>query len=161
MIPAIGRTGAALTRPVTIIGLRPQGWAIEPTAHRIEKTSPPAAASTVAPSAAPVAVEVVGTSFPGSVARFPAPDVIFGVGMLTGAGNAARRRGGLNVPAVSDAGVADAGRTGEALATHRDIGVSRGDLDAAAVDALDGARIVTHPRDVGATDAQALCRKAW
>jgi alcohol dehydrogenase class IV len=46
-------------------------------------------------------------------------------------------------------------------ATLREIGVSRGDLDAAAVNALDDAYIVTNPRDVSEADARAICQRAW
>jgi alcohol dehydrogenase class IV len=46
-------------------------------------------------------------------------------------------------------------------ATLREIGVSLGDLDAAAVNALDDAYIVTNPRDVSEADARAICQRAW
>jgi alcohol dehydrogenase len=46
-------------------------------------------------------------------------------------------------------------------ATLREIGVSRADLDVAAVNALDDAYIVTNPRDVSEADARAICRQAW
>ena len=46
-------------------------------------------------------------------------------------------------------------------ATLREIGVSQGDLDVAAVNALDDAYIVTNPRDVSAADARAICQRAW
>jgi alcohol dehydrogenase len=46
-------------------------------------------------------------------------------------------------------------------ATLREIGVSRGDLDVAAANALDDAYIVTNPRDVSEADARAICQQAW
>ena len=46
-------------------------------------------------------------------------------------------------------------------ATLREIGLRRGDLDLAAVNALGDAYIVTNPREVGEADARAICRGAW
>jgi alcohol dehydrogenase class IV len=46
-------------------------------------------------------------------------------------------------------------------ATLREIGVSRGELDLAAANALGDAYIVTNPREVSEADARAICRRAW
>src|ERR1700751_3440177 len=60
--------------------------------------------------------EVVSTSA-SMVAKFLVPDVIFGRGVLSQVGQAARRQGGVHVLVVRDPGVAAAGWTGEVL-TH-------------------------------------------
>jgi alcohol dehydrogenase len=60
-------------------------------------------------------VEVVGTNSPHAVAKFLVPDVIFGIGVLSEVGQAARRQGAVHVLVVSDKGVAEAGWTGEVL----------------------------------------------
>jgi alcohol dehydrogenase class IV len=57
-------------------------------------------------------VEVVRTNSP-AVAKFLVPDVIFGRGVLSQVGRAARRQGGVRVLVVSDPGVAKAGWTSE------------------------------------------------
>jgi alcohol dehydrogenase len=46
-------------------------------------------------------------------------------------------------------------------ATLREIGVSRGDLEVAAANALGDAYIVTNPREVSEADARAICQGAW
>jgi alcohol dehydrogenase class IV len=60
-------------------------------------------------------VEVVRTNSPHAVAKFLVPDVIFGVGVLSEVGQAARRQGAVHVLVVSDQGVAEAGWTSEVL----------------------------------------------
>jgi 1,3-propanediol dehydrogenase len=60
-------------------------------------------------------VEVVGTNSPHAVAKFLVPDVLFGVGVLSEVGQAARRQGAVHVLVVSDRGVAEAGWTSEVL----------------------------------------------
>jgi alcohol dehydrogenase class IV len=57
-------------------------------------------------------VEVVRTNS-SAVAKFLVPDVIFGRGVLSQVGQAARRQGGVRVLVVSDPGVAKAGWTSE------------------------------------------------
>jgi alcohol dehydrogenase class IV len=69
-------------------------------------------------------VEVVGTNSPRAVAKFLVPDVIFGVGVLSEVGQAARRQGAVHVLVVSDRGVSEAGWTGEALRHLAEAGVS-------------------------------------
>ncbi|HEY6497463.1 MAG TPA: iron-containing alcohol dehydrogenase [Trebonia sp.] len=58
---------------------------------------------------------MVGTNSPHAVAKFLVPDVIFGIGVLSEVGQAARRQGALHVLVVSDKGVAAAGWTAEVL----------------------------------------------
>jgi alcohol dehydrogenase len=67
---------------------------------------------------------VIGTNSPHSVAKFLVPDVIFGVGVLSEVGQAARRQGAVHVLVVSDPGVAEAGWTGEVLRHLAEAGVS-------------------------------------
>ncbi len=69
-------------------------------------------------------VEVVGTNSPRAVAKFLVPDVIFGVGVLSEVGQAARRQGAAHVLVVSDRGVGEAGWTGEVLGHLAEAGVS-------------------------------------
>jgi alcohol dehydrogenase len=69
-------------------------------------------------------VEVVGTNSPHPVAKFLVPDVVFGVGVLSEVGQAARRQGAVRVLVVSDPGVAEAGWTGEVLRHLAEAGVS-------------------------------------
>jgi alcohol dehydrogenase class IV len=69
-------------------------------------------------------VEVVGTNSPRAVAKFLVPDVIFGVGVLSEVGQAARRQGAAHVLVVSDQGVGEAGWTGEVLGHLAEAGVS-------------------------------------
>ncbi|MCW2895301.1 MAG: iron-containing alcohol dehydrogenase [Actinomycetia bacterium] len=69
-------------------------------------------------------MEVVGTNSPRAVAKFLVPDVIFGVGVLSEAGQAARRQGAVHVLVVSDRGVGEAGWTGEVLGHLAKAGVS-------------------------------------
>jgi alcohol dehydrogenase class IV len=69
-------------------------------------------------------VEVVGTNSPRAVAKFLVPDVIFGVGVLSEVGQAARRQGAARVLVVSDQGVGEAGWTGEVLGHLAEAGVS-------------------------------------
>jgi alcohol dehydrogenase class IV len=69
-------------------------------------------------------VEVVGTNSPRAVAKFLVPDVIFGVGVLSEVGQAARRQGAARVLVVSDQGVGKAGWTGEVLGHLAEAGVS-------------------------------------
>ncbi len=61
---------------------------------------------------------------PARVTKFLVPDVIFGVGVLSQAGEVVRRLGGVRVFVVSDQGVADAGWTGSALKHLADAGVA-------------------------------------
>jgi alcohol dehydrogenase len=67
---------------------------------------------------------VVGTNSPRAVAKFLVPDVIFGVGVLSEVGQAARRQGAAHVLVVSDRGVGEAGWTGEVLGHLAEAGVS-------------------------------------
>jgi alcohol dehydrogenase class IV len=67
---------------------------------------------------------VVGTYSPHSVAKFLVPDVIFGLGVLSEVGQAARRQGAVHVLVVSDQGVAKAGWTSEVLRHLAEAGVS-------------------------------------
>ena len=69
-------------------------------------------------------MEVVGTNSPRAVAKFLVPDVIFGVGVLSEVGQAARRQGAARVLVVSDQGVGEAGWTGEVLGHLAEAGVS-------------------------------------
>ncbi len=69
-------------------------------------------------------MEVVGTNSPRAVAKFLVPDVIFGVGVLSEVGQAARRQGAAHVLVVSDQGVGEAGWTGEVLGHLAEAGVS-------------------------------------
>ncbi|MDX6417515.1 MAG: hypothetical protein QOG28_2135 [Trebonia sp.] len=69
-------------------------------------------------------MEVVGTNSPRAVAKFLVPDVIFGVGVLSEVGQAARRQGAVHVLVVSDRGVGEAGWTGEVLGHLAKAGVS-------------------------------------
>jgi 1,3-propanediol dehydrogenase len=69
-------------------------------------------------------VEVVGTNSSRAVAKFLVPDVIFGVGVLSEVGQAARRQGAAHVLVVSDPGVGEAGWTGEVLGHLAEAGVS-------------------------------------
>jgi alcohol dehydrogenase len=69
-------------------------------------------------------VEVVGTNSPHAVAKFLVPDVIFGTGVLSEVGQAARRQGAVRVLVVSDHGVAEAGWTGEVLRHLAEAGVA-------------------------------------
>lgn len=68
--------------------------------------------------------EVIGTNSAHSVAKFLVPDVIFGIGVLSEVGQAARRQGAVHVLVVSDEGVAEAGWTGEVLRHLAQAGVS-------------------------------------
>lgn len=61
---------------------------------------------------------------PRAVAKFLVPDVIFGVGVLSEVGQAARRQGAARVLVVSDQGVGEAGWTGEVLGHLAEAGVS-------------------------------------
>jgi alcohol dehydrogenase class IV len=61
---------------------------------------------------------------PRAVAKFLVPDVIFGVGVLSEVGQAARRQGAAHVLVVSDQGVGGAGWTGEVLGHLAEAGVS-------------------------------------
>ena len=61
---------------------------------------------------------------PRAVAKFLVPDVIFGVGVLSEVGQAARRQGAAHVLVVSDRGVGEAGWTGEVLGHLAEAGVS-------------------------------------
>jgi len=67
--------------------------------------------------------EVVSTNA-SMVAKFLVPDVIFGRGVLSQVGQAARRQGGVHVLVVSDPGVAEAGWTGEVLSHLAAAGVA-------------------------------------
>jgi alcohol dehydrogenase len=67
---------------------------------------------------------VIGTNSPRAVAKFLVPDVIFGVGVLSEVGQAARRQGAVHVLVVSDRGVGEAGWTGEVLGHLAEAGVS-------------------------------------
>ena len=58
------------------------------------------------------------------MAKFLVPDVIFGVGVLSEVGQAARRQGAAHVLVVSDQGVGEAGWTGEVLGHLAKAGVS-------------------------------------
>jgi alcohol dehydrogenase class IV len=69
-------------------------------------------------------VEVVGTNLTHPVAKFLVPDVIFGIGVLSEVGQAARRQGAVHVLVVSDKGVAEAGWTSEVLRHLAKAGVS-------------------------------------
>jgi alcohol dehydrogenase class IV len=61
---------------------------------------------------------------PHAVAKFLVPDVIFGVGVLSEVGQAARRQGAVHVLVVSDRGVGEAGWTSEVLRHLAEAGVS-------------------------------------
>jgi alcohol dehydrogenase class IV len=61
---------------------------------------------------------------PHAVAKFLVPDVIFGVGVLSDVGQAARRQGAVHVLVVSDPKVGEAGWTGEVLGHLAEAGVS-------------------------------------
>jgi 1,3-propanediol dehydrogenase len=61
---------------------------------------------------------------PHAVAKFLVPDVIFGVGVLSEVGQAARRQGAVHVLVVSDRGVGEAGWTSEVLGHLAEAGVS-------------------------------------
>jgi len=61
---------------------------------------------------------------PHAVAKFLVPDVIFGVGVLSEVGQAARRQGADHVLVVSDPEVGEAGWTGEVLGHLAEAGVS-------------------------------------
>jgi alcohol dehydrogenase len=67
---------------------------------------------------------VIGTNSPHAVAKFLVPDVIFGVGVLSEVGQAARRQGAVHVLVVSDREVSEAGWTGEVLRHLAEAGVS-------------------------------------
>ena len=67
---------------------------------------------------------MIGTNSPRAVAKFLVPDVIFGVGVLSEVGQAARRQGASHVLVVSDRGVGEAGWTGEVLGHLAEAGVS-------------------------------------
>ncbi|MGH3247921.1 MAG: iron-containing alcohol dehydrogenase [Trebonia sp.] len=67
---------------------------------------------------------MVRTNSPHVVAKFLVPDVIFGVGVLSEVGQAARRQGAVHVLVVSDHGVSEAGWTGEVLRHLAEAGVS-------------------------------------
>lgn len=67
---------------------------------------------------------MVGTNSPRAAAKFLVPDVIFGVGVLSEVGQAARRQGAVHVLVVSDRGVGEAGWTGEVLGHLAEAGVS-------------------------------------
>jgi alcohol dehydrogenase class IV len=67
---------------------------------------------------------VIGTNSPRAVAKFLVPDVIFGVGVLSEVGQAARRQGAAHVLVVSDRGVGEAGWTGEVLGHLAEAGLS-------------------------------------
>ena len=67
---------------------------------------------------------MIGTNSPRAVAKFLVPDVIFGVGVLSEVGQAARRQGAAHVLVVSDRGVGEAGWTGEVLGHLAEAGVS-------------------------------------
>lgn len=67
---------------------------------------------------------MVGTNSPHAVAKFLVPDVIFGIGVLSEVGQAARRQGAVNVLVVSDRDVAAAGWTSEVLRYLAEAGVS-------------------------------------
>jgi alcohol dehydrogenase class IV len=61
---------------------------------------------------------------PHAVAKFLVPDVIFGVGVLSEVGQAARRQGAVHVLVVSDRAVGEAGWTSEVLRHLAEAGVS-------------------------------------
>jgi alcohol dehydrogenase class IV len=61
---------------------------------------------------------------PHAAAKFLVPDVIFGAGVLSEVGQAARRQGAVRVLVVSDRQVAEAGWTGEVLRHLATAGVS-------------------------------------
>ena len=61
---------------------------------------------------------------PHAVAKLLVPDVIFGVGVLSEVGQAARRQGAVHVLVVSDPEVGEAGWTGEVLGHLAEAGVS-------------------------------------
>ena len=67
---------------------------------------------------------MAGTNSPHAVAKFLVPDVIFGVGVLSEVGQAARRQGAVHVLVVSDRGVAEAGWTSEVLRHLAEAGLS-------------------------------------
>ena len=58
------------------------------------------------------------------MAKFLVPDIIFGVGVLSEVGQAARRQGGVHVFVVSDPGVVRAGWTSEVLRHLEAVGVT-------------------------------------
>jgi 1,3-propanediol dehydrogenase len=67
---------------------------------------------------------VTAVNAPHAVAKFLVPDVIFGVGVLSEVGQAARRQGAVHVLVVSDPEVGEAGWTGEVLGHLAEAGVS-------------------------------------
>jgi alcohol dehydrogenase class IV len=67
---------------------------------------------------------VAAVNTPHAVAKFLVPDVIFGVGVLSEVGQAARRQGAVHVLVVSDPEVGEAGWTGEVLGHLAEAGVS-------------------------------------
>jgi 1,3-propanediol dehydrogenase len=67
---------------------------------------------------------VAAVNAPHAVAKFLVPDVIFGVGVLSEVGQAARRQGAVHVLVVSDPEVGEAGWTGEVLGHLAEAGVS-------------------------------------
>ena len=69
-------------------------------------------------------MKATGANSPHAVAKFLVPDVIFGVGVLSEVGQAARRQGAVHVLVVSDRGVGEAGWTGEVLGHLARAGVS-------------------------------------
>jgi alcohol dehydrogenase len=64
---------------------------------------------------APRAAGAIAANSPHAVAKFLVPDVIFGVGVLSEVGQAARRQGAVHVLVVSDREVGEAGWTSEVL----------------------------------------------
>jgi len=77
----------------------------------------------LAPALSPVPAPGTAAA-PARVAKFLVPDIIFGVGVLSEVGQAARRQGGVHVFVVSDPGVVEAGWTSEALGYLAAAGVS-------------------------------------
>jgi alcohol dehydrogenase len=67
---------------------------------------------------------VTGVNAPHAAAKFLVPDVIFGVGVLSEVGQAARRQGAVHVLVVSDPEVGEAGWTGEVLGHLAEAGLS-------------------------------------
>jgi alcohol dehydrogenase class IV len=67
---------------------------------------------------------VARVNAPHAIAKFLVPDVIFGVGVLSEVGQAARRQGAVHVLVVSDREVGEAGWTGEVLGHLAEAGVS-------------------------------------
>lgn len=106
----MGRAGGDARAPLGTLGPAPWGWAARVTARTIGTGSP--------------RQEVIATSPPHSVAKFLVPDVIFGAGVLSEVGQAARRQGAVHVLVVTDRGVTEAGWAAEVLRHLAEAGVS-------------------------------------